>query len=120
MSQLRVTNTTRDQTLITAGRVADNMLTRLRGLVGARPLQPGEGLLIMPCSSVHTHFMSFPIDVVFVDRDQRVVAIDAEMAPWRFGRLHRGVRFVIELPPGTARATGTEVGDQLQVTGYEL
>jgi uncharacterized membrane protein (UPF0127 family) len=64
--------------------------------------------------------MSFPIDVVYVDRDQRVVAIDAEMKPWRFGRLHRGVRFVIELPAGTASAAGTEVGDHLQVAGYDL
>jgi uncharacterized membrane protein (UPF0127 family) len=64
--------------------------------------------------------MSFTIDVLYVDKDQKVVAIDQEMAPWRFGRIHRGVRFVIELPAGTASKTGTQVGDQLQVQGYEI
>ncbi|MFC2015657.1 DUF192 domain-containing protein [Chloroflexota bacterium] len=118
--QIRVNNQTREQVLVTTGRAADNMWTRLRGLIGSKPLADGEGLLIVPCSSVHTHFMSFPIDVVYVDRDQKVVAIDQEMAPWRFGRMRKGVRFVIELPPGTAAATGTVAGDQLQVEGHDL
>ena len=120
MRAVLVTNTTRNLTLVSSGRVADNMFTRLRGLIGARPPKPGEGLLIVPCSSVHTHFMSFPIDVVYVDRDLQVVAIDAEMAPWRFGKMRQGVCFVIELPAGAAAAAGIETSDELQVTGYEL
>ena len=118
MSPTRVENTTRRQTLASSLRVADNIWTRFRGLIGAQPLQPGQGLLIMPCSSVHTHFMSFPIDVLYVDRTQRVVAVDADVAPWRFGKMRRGVRFVIELPSGVASATGTKAGDQLKVEGY--
>ena len=85
-----------------------------------KPLGEGEGLLIVPCSSIHTHFMGFPIDVVYVDREQKVVAVDEEIVPWRFGRLRRGVHFVIELAAGSARVTGTEAGDQLQVHGYEI
>ena len=120
MDPIRVTNTTRGQTIVSSGRVADNEWTRMRGLVGAKPLEQGEGLLIVPCSSIHTHFMSFPIDILHVNKSRQVVAIDDSMAPWRFGKLRRGVRFVVELPAGTARATGTQVGDQLQVHGYEL
>ena len=120
MGDVRVTNTTREQTLVSSGRVADREWTRLRGLIGSEPLRDGEGLLIIPCSSIHTHFMSFPIDVLYVNKDQQVVAIDENMVPWRFGRWRRGVRFVIELPSGTASATGAEVGDQLQVQGYKL
>ena len=120
MKQAQVHNLTRDQSLGTGILVADNMLTRMRGLIGSKPLERGEGLLIVPCSSIHTHFMSFPIDVLHVNKSQQVVAIDDSIAPWRFGRLRRGVRFVVELPAGTARATGTQVGDQLQVHGYKL
>jgi uncharacterized membrane protein (UPF0127 family) len=120
MGAVIVSNTTRNTPLVTSGRVADNMFTRLRGLIGARPLGPGEGLLIMPCSSVHTHFMSFPIDVVYVNLDLQVVAIDAAMAPWRFGKLRKGVRFVIELAAGEAKRARAEVGDQLEVMGYEF
>ena len=112
---IRIINATRGCVLVTQGRVATNYWTRLRGLIGAAPLASGEGLLISPCSSVHTHFMSFPIDVVYVDRDDEVVGIDASMAPWRFGRFYRRVRYVVELPPGTADATGTRVGDRLEI-----
>ena len=57
--------------------------------------------------------MRFPIDVVYVSRKNIVVALDEAMAPWRFGRIRRGSRYVVELPAGTIAATGTEVGDTL-------
>jgi uncharacterized membrane protein (UPF0127 family) len=92
----------------------------MRGLIGHQPLAEGEGLLIVPCSSIHTHFMSFPIDVVYLDADQEVVGIDQDLSPWRFGRFHWDVRCVVELPAGKVSRTGTNVGDQLQVQGYEI
>lgn len=111
---IRIINATRGCALVSSGRVANNYWSRLRGLIGARPLAPGEGLLISPCTSVHTHFMSFPIDVVYVDRNDQVVGLDANLAPWRFGRFYRRVRYVVELPAGTAESTGTRVGDRLE------
>jgi uncharacterized membrane protein (UPF0127 family) len=119
MSRFRVENLTRGATLVTAGRVADNYWTQLRGLIGHRPLEPGEGLLIPRCNSVHTHFMRFPIDVLFVDRDHQVVAVTDTMKPWRFGRIHRRASYVIELPSGTVAGTGTRPGDQLRVDGHK-
>jgi uncharacterized membrane protein (UPF0127 family) len=115
-----VNNLTREMALVSAGRAADGFFSRLRGLIGSRPLEPGEGLLIVPCNSIHTHFMSFPIDVLYVDKALEVVAMDESMPPWRFGRYHRRAHFVIELPAGTLSATATQVGDQLQLTGYHL
>lgn len=110
---LQIDNLTRNAPLVTAGRVADGFWSRLRGLMGAAGLAGGEGLLIVPCNSIHTHFMRFPIDVVYVSRDLHVVHVDRAMAPWRFGRIHRAARFVVELPAGAA--AGTEVGDTLAV-----
>ena len=115
-----VENLDRGKTLITAGRVADTFWGRLRGLMGSKPLAPGEGLLIVPCNSVHTHFMRFPIDVLYVDGAQEVIGIDENLPPWRFGRPRRQARFVIELPAGTVKATGTRPGDRLRVQGYEF
>ena len=120
MTQIRVENLTRGQTLVTAGRVADTFWTRLRGLMGSKSLAPGEGLLVVPCKSVHTHFMRFPIDVLYVNAAQEVVGIDRGLSPWRFGWPRSDARFVIELPAGTVSATGTQIGDQLRVRGYEL
>jgi len=116
---IRVQNLTRGQALVTAGRVADTFFTSLRGLIGHKPLTEGEGLVIVPSNSVHTHFMGFPIDVLYVDKAQKVVAMDQDMVPWRFGRIHLQARFVIELAAGAISATGTQVGDRLEVRGYD-
>jgi uncharacterized membrane protein (UPF0127 family) len=119
-SPIRVENLTREQTLVTAGWAADNHWTRLRGLLGHKGLPQGEGLLIVPCNSIHMLFMGFPIDVLYVDSALKVIGLHHTLRPWRFGRLHLRSRFVIELPASTLRATGTQVGDQLQVQGYQF
>ncbi len=106
-------NETRSQPLMHNGNVADNFWTRLKGLIGVRNLPAGEGLLIAPCSSVHTMFMSIPIDVLHVDRESTVVAMVPAMAPWRVGPIVRRSRYVVELPAGTIARTGTQVGDKL-------
>ncbi len=115
MKRVSVENLTRGRPLVTAGKVADGFWGRLRGLIGSAPLKQGEGLLIVPCSSIHTHLMSFPIDVLYVNKGGEVVGIDRDLAPWRLGRFYRGVRLVIELPAGAAEASGTQVGDRLQM-----
>ena len=93
-------------------KVADRPLTRLKGLLGRSELPRGEGLLLRPASAVHTWFMRFPIDAVFVDRDLVVVGVAAELRPWRAaGR--RGARAVLELPAGEAERRGIEPGDAL-------
>ena len=117
---MQIENTTRGTTIVSHGRVAGSYFPRLRGLMGAAPLAAGEGLLIVPCNSIHTQFMRFPIDVLYVSRDLEVVHVDAAMLPWRFGRIHRTAHFVVELPAGTAAATHTEVGDRLALHGYTL
>jgi uncharacterized protein len=94
--------------------VADNPLTRLKGLLGKRGLAQGEGLLIRPAGSVHTCFMRFPIDVVFLDRDLRVIDVVHELRPWRLaGR--RGARAVLELPAGEGRQRRIKPGWDLLV-----
>ena len=114
---LIVENQERGQVIVSRGKVADNFWTRFKGLIGSPPLEEGEGLLIVPSSSIHTHFMSFTIDVLYIDKTQQVLAMDENMKPWRMGRIHRGGRFVLELPAGTIAATQTQVGDQLVIEG---
>jgi len=117
---VHIVNLTREQSLVTRGRLADSFWSRFGGLMGSDGLRAGEGLLIGRCNSIHTHFMRFPIDVLYVGSDGEVVGIDHALRPWRFGRIHRGARFVLELPAGTAKATNTQVGDRLEVTGCSL
>ena len=92
--------------------LADSPLTRLRGLLGRDGLDAGEGLLLQPASSIHTFFMRFPIDAVFLDRALVVVGIADEVEPWRAAS-RRGAKAVLELPAGESIRRGLAVGDQL-------
>jgi uncharacterized protein len=94
--------------------VAATPLSRLKGLLGRSELRRGEGLLIRPCSSVHTWFMRFPIDVVFLDRELRVVRVADRLAPWRTAA-GRKARAVLELPAGESDRHGLRPGDRLAV-----
>jgi uncharacterized membrane protein (UPF0127 family) len=96
--------------------VADTLWTRLRGLMGRRGLEPGEGLLLRPSGSVHTCFMRFAIDIVFLDCELRVLAVSPAVRPWRL-RLQRGARAVLELPAGEAGRVGIAPGEHLTVRG---
>jgi uncharacterized membrane protein (UPF0127 family) len=94
------------------GVVADSPVSRMRGLLGRSELRPGEGLLLRPASAIHTWFMRFPIDAVFLDRDWRVVGISDDVRPWRAAS-RRGAKAVLELPAGESSRRGLALGDQL-------
>jgi uncharacterized protein len=92
--------------------VADTPVARMRGLLGRSELRPGEGLLLRPASSIHTFFMRFPIDAVFLDDGLRVLQISDDLPPWRAAS-RRGARAVLELPAGESARRGLEVGEHL-------
>ena len=118
--KIKVVNLTRSQTLVAYGEVADGLIGRLRGLIGRAALETGQGLLIIPCRSIHMFFMTFPIDVLYVNSDLEIVAVDHAIKPWQVGRPQPRASFVLELPAGTAGATGTQIGDHLEIDGYTL
>jgi uncharacterized membrane protein (UPF0127 family) len=92
--------------------LAETMFARLRGLLGRSGLSSGEGMLLRPAASIHTAFMRFPIDAVFLDREDRVLKVAAELAPWRAAAC-RGSRTVLELPAGEAARQGLRPGVSL-------
>ena len=94
--------------------VADSPLPRMRGLLGRRGLASDEGVLLRPAGSVHTFFMRFPIDVVFLDRDGCVLRIAAALGPWRTAA-SRGARSVLEVRAGECARRGLVVGDVLEL-----
>jgi len=96
-------------------RKAESFLARLVGLMGRSGLEEGEGLLLAPCASVQTLFMRFPIDVIFMDRDARVVRVAPALRPFRLALGGRGARETLEVAAGTAARSDTTVGDRLAV-----
>lgn len=94
--------------------IADTPLPRMRGLLGKRDLAPDEGVLLRPAGSVHTFFMRFAIDVVFLDRDGRVLRIAESVPPWRTAAA-RGAKAVLELRAGECARRRLLTGDVLEV-----
>lgn len=94
--------------------VADKPASRMRGLLGRKSLASGEGILLQPASSIHTAFMLFAIDAVFLNNDLEVLAVSSNLRPWRIASC-RGAKSVLELTAGEAARQGIEVGDRLVV-----
>jgi len=113
--RLRVTNTTRQEVLVEQGAIADNMITRVKGLLGRTGLEPGDGLLITPCSSIHSMWMRFRFDAVFISREGEVVHLMEDMAPWKMSPMVWKAKSVLVLPSGTVARTGTRTGDRLEI-----
>src|SRR5438270_7102056 len=92
--------------------LADRPLARLRGLMAWPPLTAGEGMLLRPTWSIHTAFVRFPIDAVFLDEQMRVLGIRSRLKPWR-AAWERRAHAVLELPAGRCDSARVRPGDKL-------
>ncbi len=114
-------NLTRGTTLAARVELATSFWARFMGLMGRRPLAPGQGMWIAGSNGIHMFFMRFPIDAVFLgrsrdDRSRRVVGVRAGLRPWLgIVPLVRGADGVLELPVGTIDATGTHLDDDIRL-----
>jgi uncharacterized membrane protein (UPF0127 family) len=97
-----------------SAQVANTSATRRKGLLGRQTFNTGEGLWISPCESIHTCWMKFPIDVVYLDRKKKVRKIRTSVVPWRLS-ICLLAHSVLELPVGTIDRTRTKPGDQLEM-----
>ncbi len=116
--KFRIRNLTRDTLLGDAIEVAEDSRARAKGLLGRDGLADGAGLWILPCEAVHTFFMRFVIDVVYIDRKRRVRKAVRRLVPWRVSG-YLPAHSVIELPAGTIERTNTQKGDQLEIDKNE-
>lgn len=108
-------NKTKKQQLITGLRVARSEWARGKGLLGTKTLGPEEALWIPRCNCIHTFFMNYPIDCVFLDKNHRVKAVRPGIVPFRLVGPVWGARSVIEFPAGRAEELKIEIGDELHV-----
>jgi uncharacterized membrane protein (UPF0127 family) len=115
---LRASNLTRHTVLADRLDVANHGANRRKGLLGRDELPVGEGLWILPCEAVHTFFMRFPIDLVYLDRKNTVKKVRSSVGPWRLSACLTA-HSVLELPSGTVRTTRTQVGDRLEFLPYK-
>ena len=114
-----ITNLDKKTWLATKIRKADTFVTRLLGLLRRQRLAPEEALWLVPGKAVHTVGMKFPIDVIFIDRNKKVVGLVPGMVPNRATRFYLGAHSVLELPKGTILKSRTEAGDRLDISSAE-
>jgi uncharacterized protein len=111
--RLKIVNLTRQAVLAHYVEAADHSAARRKGLLGRDVLPGGEGLWIVPCESVHTFFMKFPIDLVYLDRNKKVKKVRSSVPPWRVSAC-LSAHSIIELASGTIKMTQTQPGDALE------
>jgi uncharacterized protein len=108
-----IINQTRSDTVVCERtELATNLFSRMRGLLGRDSLPPGGGMLFRGESSIHSAFMRFEFDAVFMDAEMKVVGLSEHIPPWRV-RGAKGTRNILELGVGEISRTGVEIGDQL-------
>lgn len=112
----RILNQTKNTVVAEDARLARSMWSRFWGLMGRKELPDGQGLLIDPCDSIHMFFMRFPLDVVFLDREMKVVKVVGGIKPWRVA-LGGGGKKALEINAGAAAEASVEPGDQLTAEG---
>jgi uncharacterized membrane protein (UPF0127 family) len=112
---MEIYNITQDVVLAKDVEVAFSFGKRLKGLLGRRSLPAGRGLLIKSCSSVHSCFMLFRFDALFLNKEMKVIHIIESMPPFRLSPIIREAQSVLELPAGVARQSGSRVGDKLSL-----
>ncbi len=115
----RIINETRGTVVAQDVRLADGIWSRFRGLMGHRGLPEEAGLLLRPSSSIHTAFMRFAIDVVFLDRTLRVVKVVPRMKPFRATMAFGSAHSALELNAGAAEKAQVQTGDQLTLVDQE-
>jgi uncharacterized membrane protein (UPF0127 family) len=110
-----IVNQSRGNVLCERTEIADTLWRRMRGLLGRASLPAGNGMFFKGESSIHSAFMRFEFDAVFMDRELLVVGLAERIPPWR-ARAAKGTRNILELAAGEIARTGVAIGDQLAVT----
>ncbi|MCC0565831.1 DUF192 domain-containing protein [Brevibacillus borstelensis] len=113
---MKIWNATKNRMIAQQAKCAGTSVTRMLGLLGRSTLPEGQALIINPCKAVHTWFMRFSIDCLFVDQHGEIVHLMEELQPWRYTPFIKRAAYVIELPAHTIRNTQTEIGDRLEIT----
>lgn len=114
MKELKVVNK-RSRVFVGKVLIANNFMTRLKGLIGSKTLSSFQGLLIKPCKQVHTIGMSYPISIWYIDKKLEIVKIIDDLGPYKISPYVQNSHLIIEFPCKWAEITGSKEGDLLDV-----
>jgi len=112
---MRIVNLENNAILANKARVADTPFSRLIGLLNRSSLKEGEALVLKPSCSIHSLFMRFTIDVIFLDKTSKVIGALSSFKPFRFSPIYVKSKLAIELPENTIKLTKTKIGDTIEI-----
>ena len=114
MRTVQVFNVSKAIIIAEQAKLASSLGQRLKGLLGCNSLSDNEAMILKPCNSIHTFFMRFPIDVLFLDRNMRIIRVIENMQPFRMCHIVWGSKLTIELPAGKISQTNTQLSDTIE------
>ena len=112
---MKVINQNKNKILADNAILAKGLFKRLKGLLGKKMLSDGQALILKPCNSIHTFFMCFPIDVLFLNKDKKVIKCISSLKPFRMTNPVLCASYAIELPAGKINASQTEASDTILI-----
>lgn len=111
---MKLINKTNGQILAEKLEIANTPFKRMKGLLGREELSQGEGLHITPCNNIHSFFMKFEFDAIFIDRKHIIRHLIESMPPGKISKLCFSAYSVIELPAGTIQMSNSKIGDKVE------
>lgn len=113
---MKIINKTKNIILAEEIIIADSLFARMKGLLGRKEIKKGQALILKPCNSIHTFFMHFPIDVIFIGKDNHVVKAISSIRPFSLSGIYFASTYAIELPTDTVEFTHTAKNDLIEIT----
>lgn len=117
METVRIFNVTKEVVIAQKAQLATSIGQRMKGLLGRSSLSADQALVLEPCTSIHTFFMRFPIDVLFLDKNMCIIKAIQNMPPSRLSPIIWASQMAIELPAGKISQTNTRPGDTIEIKG---
>ena len=115
MQTVQIFNVAKGAVIAQQAKLTVSFGQRMKGLLGQDSLVANEALILKPCSSIHTFFMRFAIDVLFLDKNMRIVRLIQNMPPNRLSPIVWASKMAIELPAGKISQTNTQIGDRIEI-----
>lgn len=112
---MRIVNLRNNAVLAEKARIADSFFSRLTGLLNRRSLEKGEALILSPSNCVHSFFMRFRIDAIFLDKSGKVVGLLPSFKPFRTSRIYFNSSVTIELPENSIKSSQIQLGDTIKI-----
>lgn len=111
---MKLINKTKNKIIAEHVEVANTVFKKMKGLLGREKIKKGEGLRLLSCNNIHSLFMKFEFDAIFIDKYNKVKKLSEKIPQWTLLKICFGADSVIELPAGTIKETGAEIGDELE------